>query len=109
MVKQEAHLIAVTCSTPPSGFSRWTLRLLAQQLVELDEVESISIETVRQTLKKNELKPWLNESWVIPPEANAAFVCHMEDVLDIYKLPYDKQYPVVCFDESSKQLVAEII
>lgn len=53
--EQEAHLIAVTCSTPPSGCSRWTLRLLAQQLVELDEVESISHETVRQTLKKTNL------------------------------------------------------
>ena len=53
--EQEAHLIAVTCSTPPSGCSRWTLRLLAQQLVELDKVESISHETIRQTLKKTNL------------------------------------------------------
>jgi len=44
---------------------------------------------------------------VIPPEHNAEFVCHMEDVLDLYKLPYDPDYPLVCFDESSKQLVSE--
>jgi len=44
---------------------------------------------------------------VIPPEANAEFVCQMEEVLDLYKLPYDPDYPVVCFDESSKQLVSE--
>lgn len=50
--EQEAHLVAVTCSTPPSGFSRWTLRLLAERLVELEEIESISHETVRQILKK---------------------------------------------------------
>jgi len=51
----------------------------------------------------------LSESWVIPPEASAEFVCQMEDVLDVYKRPYHPQYPVVCFDESNKQLVAEII
>ena len=50
--EQSAHLIALTCSTPPSGFSRWTLRLLAEKLVELESVESISHETIRQTLKK---------------------------------------------------------
>jgi transposase len=53
--EQEAHLIALTCSTAPSGCSRWTLRLLAEKLVELEEVESISHETVRQTLKKTSL------------------------------------------------------
>lgn len=53
--EHEAHLIALTCSTPPSGYSRWTLRLLAEKLVELEEVESISHETVRQTLKKTNL------------------------------------------------------
>lgn len=53
--EQEAHLVAITCNTPPSGCSRWTLRLLAEKLVELKEVESIYHETVRQTLKKTNL------------------------------------------------------
>lgn len=57
--------------------------------------------------KKNELKPWLREQWVIPPDANADFVCAMEDVLGVYMRPYDPKYPVVCFDELSKQLVKE--
>ncbi len=57
--------------------------------------------------EKNELKPWLNKSWVIPPKAKAEFVAQMEDVLDVYKQPYDPLYPQVCFDECSKQLVAE--
>ena len=48
----EARLIALACSDPPEGFSQWTLHLLADELVELQVVESISIETVRQTLKK---------------------------------------------------------
>jgi len=49
---QEAHLIALACSDPPQGQSRWTLRLLADKLVELAVVESLCHETVRQTLKK---------------------------------------------------------
>lgn len=48
----EAHLIAAACGEPPEGRARWTLRLLAGQLVELAIVDSISHETVRQTLKK---------------------------------------------------------
>jgi transposase len=48
----EAHLIALSCSAPPAGRERWTLQLLADQLVELEQVEHISDETVRQTLKK---------------------------------------------------------
>jgi transposase len=50
--RQEAHLIAMACSTPPEGRSRWTLSLLADQMVELKYVDSVSRETVRQTLKK---------------------------------------------------------
>jgi hypothetical protein len=49
---QEAKLIAVACSRPPAGKKRWTLRLLADHLVELEVVDSVSHETVRQTLKK---------------------------------------------------------
>lgn len=44
---------------------------------------------------------------MIPPQANADFVCAMEDVLDLYHEPYDPLRPVVCFDESNKQLIAE--
>lgn len=49
---KEARLIAIACSSPPEGRVRWTLKLLADQLVELDIVDDISTETVRQTLKK---------------------------------------------------------
>lgn len=51
----EAHLIALSCSEPPRGFAKWTLRLLADQVVELKYVESVSHETVRQVLKKTNL------------------------------------------------------
>ena len=48
----EAHLVAAACSPPPAGQSRWTLQLLSDRLVELQIVESVSRECVRQTLKK---------------------------------------------------------
>jgi hypothetical protein len=48
----EAHLIALSCSKAPEGFSKWSLRLLADRMVELAYVESISYETIRRTLKK---------------------------------------------------------
>ena len=44
---------------------------------------------------------------MIPPDANAAFVAAMEDILEVYQRPYDPQRPLVCLDESSKQLLAE--
>jgi len=71
------------CSDPPNGRARWTLHLLAERMVELEYVPAISHESVRQLLKKNKLKPWRVKSWLIP-EANAEFVCAMEEVLDVY-------------------------
>jgi transposase len=50
--EQEAHLIALACSPPSEPHGRWTLRLLAQRMVELQYVDALSYETVRQTLKK---------------------------------------------------------
>src|SRR5580698_5694025 len=50
--EQEAKVIALRLGTPPKGFANWTLRLLAEQVVELEIVDSISHETIRQTLKK---------------------------------------------------------
>jgi hypothetical protein len=50
--KAEAHLVAITCGAPPEGRARWTLRLLADRMVGLGYIESVSHETVRQTLKK---------------------------------------------------------
>ena len=53
------------------------------------------------------MKPWLEKTWCIPPKADAEFVCRMEDVLELYRKPYDPKYPVLCMDEASKQLIAE--
>jgi len=51
----EARLISIACSEPPKGFGKWSLRLLADRMVELDYVEDISHETVRKVLKKTNL------------------------------------------------------
>ena len=53
--EKEAHLIAVACSTPPAGRAKWTLQMLADRLVVLEVVDSISDQTVRRTLKKTNL------------------------------------------------------
>ncbi len=103
----EAHLIALACGEPPEGRVSWTLRLLADRLVECEIVESIHPETVRKTLKTNELKPWLKECWCIPPQGNAEFVCAMEDVLEIYQRQFGDNEVLVCLDETSKQQVKE--
>ena len=58
--------------------------------------------------KKNDIKPWIIKTWCVPPKADAAFVWHMEDVLQTYRLPYDPRYPVVCFDEACKQWFGEV-
>jgi transposase len=55
--KQEAFLVALTCSDSPAGHETWTMRLLADKLVELQVIEDISHETVRQVLKKTSLNP----------------------------------------------------
>lgn len=51
----EAHLVALSCSDPPEGFARWSLRLLADKVVELDYIDSISHEAIRRILKKTKL------------------------------------------------------
>ena len=56
--------------------------------------------------QKNALKPWRHKPWVIPPHANAEFVCAMADVLEVYTRPYDPQRPQGCLDETSTPLVA---
>ncbi len=51
----EAHLVALSCSEPPKGFARWSLRLLADKVIELDYIDDVSHETIRQVLKKTRL------------------------------------------------------
>jgi hypothetical protein len=105
--EQEAHLVALACSAPPEGYGRWSLRLLADRMVELGYTDALSYQTARRVLRKNELKPWLRRQWVIPPRANAEFVWRMEDILGVYTRPYDPRRPLVCLDEMPEQLLAD--
>ncbi|WP_462099720.1 IS630 family transposase [Vibrio cholerae] len=105
--KEDAMLVTIACTTPPQGRSRWTLSLLANQFVALTDVDSISLETVRQRLKQNELKPWQQKMWCIG-SIDADYIAQMEHVLDIYAEEADEDYPVVNFDEAMKQLVSEV-
>jgi len=105
--EKEAKLIALACSKPPKGRARWTLRLLENKVVELGIVDRASDSTIGRALKKNTLQPHRRQHWVIPPKANSAFVAAMEDVLAVYTRPRDGDCPLVCLDETSKQLIAE--
>ncbi|MCY3614935.1 MAG: IS630 family transposase [Bacteroidetes bacterium] len=103
----EARLIALSCSDPPDGHAQWSLRLLAEHAVELGYIDSVSHETVRRVPKKNDLKPLRRVGWVIPPQRNADFAAGMERVLDLYRRPYDAYFPLVCMDETPRQLIGE--
>jgi transposase len=105
--KQTALLVATACSSPPEGRKRWTLDLLAGEMVRLTEHESLSRETVRRRLAEDDLKPWRRNMWCIP-HVDGAYVARMEDVLDLYAEDADTRRPVVCFDESPTQLIGEV-
>jgi hypothetical protein len=105
--KEEALLVATACSKPPAGRARWTLELLAGELVRLTDHETLSRETVRRRLVENDLKPWRKDMWCIP-KVDAEYVARMEDVLDLYAEAPDPKRPVICFDESPTQLIGEV-
>ena len=104
--KEQALLVATACSSPPQGRARWTLELLAGEMVKLTEHRELSRETVRRRLEENELKPWRQDMWCTP-EVDGTYVARMEDVLDLYAEAPDPKRPVVCFDESPTQLIGE--
>ena len=104
--KEEALLVATACAKPPAGRARWTLELLAGEMVRLTAHEGLSRETVRRRLAENDLKPWRKDMWCIP-KVDGAYVACMEDVLDLYAEAPDPKRPVVCFDESPTQLIGE--
>ncbi len=106
MAEQEAKLITIACSTSrrprsvvPSNACprRWLNSSMSRR----------SVTDGSANTQKNELKPHLKKMWCIPPKQSAEFVYHMEDVLDVYKRPYDSKYPVICMDETFKQLIGE--
>jgi transposase len=102
----ESLLVAVACSKPPDGRARWTLDLLAGEMVRLTSVETLSGDTVGRRLAEMTLKPWQDKMWCIPT-VNPEFVARMEDVLELYAEPPDPLRPVVGFDETPRQRIGE--
>ena len=98
--RQEAHLVAITCSDAPEGHTNWTLQLLADKVVAMEFAESISLETIRQILKKTNSNHGRTKSGAFPE-----FVAR---ILDLYHEERDPEWPVVCFDETSKQLIEDV-
>jgi transposase len=103
---EEAMLVALACSSPPQGWGKWTLDLLADEMVRLTPHEQISRDTIGRRLDENDLKPWQRKMWCIP-KVDAEFVARMEDVLDLYTTPPAPGTAVVCFDETPRQLIGE--
>ena len=110
--QEEALLVATACSSPPKGRARWTIELLAGEMVRLTAHESLSRETVRRRLAESELKPWRDKPWRekmwCGPKIDAEYVARMEDVLDLYAEPPNPARPVVCLDESPLQRIGEV-
>jgi transposase len=106
--KQEAHLIAICCSDAPAGRARWTMELLAKELVARKLIISISKETVRTKLNQLELQPWKTTRFCIPEEDLPRFIAQMEDVLDIYSEPPDPNVPLICMDEAAMELTGDL-
>lgn len=105
-VREEALLVAIACSKAPAGRSRWTLELLADELVMRTEHEELSRETVRRRLGEQRLKPWQKKMWCIPA-VDAEYVARMEEVLELYTRAPEAGQAVVCFDETPYQLIDE--
>ena len=104
--EKEAKLIALACSKPPRGRAL-DLAIVGERGRGTPHCRSRQRLDDRAGAQKNILQPHRRQCWVIPPKANSAFVAAMEDVLAVYTRPRDPDRPLVCLDETSKQLLAQ--
>jgi transposase len=102
----ESLLVALACSSPPSGRARWTLDLMAGEMVRLTSHKKLSGDTVGRRLSEMDLKPWLQKMWCVP-KIDGEHVARMEDLLELYAEAPNPSRPVVCFDETPRQLIGE--
>ena len=94
----EAHLIALACGTPPAGYARWSLRLLADRLVELD-VSTRSRTRPSAGCSKKRAQALAGEQWCIPPEGQRRVRRADGGRAGVYGEPHDPARPVICMDE----------
>lgn len=105
--RERSRIVAMVCSDPPSGAYRWTLDLIAEESQKRNLLDKdISREQVRIILQEHDLKPWQEKMWCIP-KLDTEYISRMEDILDIYEKPYNKDKPVVCLDEKPVALISD--
>lgn len=102
--RQFEKIVAIACSKPPEGFSRWSLDLLKEKVEITGIVKSISKENLRIVLHEHEIKPWKRKMWCVP-NLNEQYISRMNDILDLYEKPINPDEPVVCLDEKPVQLL----
>ena len=85
---------------------KYVVRLNAEERQQLEAADPQGQRAGATSAEKNILQPHRRQCWVIPPKANGAFVAAMEDVLAVYTRTHDPDRPLVCLDETSKQLRA---
>lgn len=103
----KSEIVAIVCSNPPEGFDRWTLELLRDAVIANGITPSICKESIRLILQEHDLKPWQHKMWCVG-EIDEDYIERMEDVLDVYEEPYNKDNPVVCVDEKPVSLLSDI-
>lgn len=106
--RERSRIIAMVCANPPSGAYRWTLDLIVEEIDKQKLVagKTICRETVRLILHDHDLKPWREKMWCIDT-LTPEYIERMEDVLEVYERPYDKNKPVLCIDEKPVPLRGE--
>ncbi len=106
--RERSRIVAMVCSEPPNGCYRWTLDLIVEEVKNRALIEgTISREQIRIILQEHDLKPWREKMWCIG-ELDDEYISKMEDVLDVYKRPYNDKKPVVCIDEKPVPLISDI-
>ena len=106
--RERSRIIAMVCAEPPSGFYRWTLDLIVEEVSRQGLVSkgSISREQIRIILNEHDLKPWQEKMWCIE-EITPKYIERMEDVLEVYEGKYDGKRPVICIDEKPVPLLGD--
>ena len=84
-----------------------TLVLIQQHIIKKDVVDTLSTVAIWRCLINRGIKPWKEKMWCIPT-LNEEYITRMENILDLYEKPYDPKEPVICLDEKSIQLLADI-
>lgn len=107
--KEEARLVALSSQKAPDGVSRKTSSSLADEFVT-DDGKHVSRDTVRRTLKRNNINLGRYKEWCIPPNNSPEFIRDMEEILDTYELMLNdpKKRVLVCMDETSIQLLGDV-